>query len=287
MNRLLSINIEENFNNKTIKSVLMDYGFSSALIKSLKLSPDSVKVNETPKKLIDTVHLGDILTVLISEPSSNIKPVRIALDILYEDEDIILINKPRNMPTHPSHEHTDDTLANALMHHFNSKLTFHPITRLDKDTSGVVLVAKNALSAKLLTDSINNKEIKKEYIAIVHGTPNPLSGVISAPIQKSGHGILRTISASGSDAKTIYRVIATKNNLSQVSLSPITGRTHQLRVHMAYISTPIYGDWLYNLNPSDGKTRLHCHKLTFIHPLTKKSIEISAPLPDDMNITNI
>ena len=285
MNRTITLQINHEYDNLKIHSVLSRLGFSSAIIKSLKDYPDSVLLNSSSAKIIDRVFYGDVLSVTVSEPASDITPVNLPLDIIYEDEDIVAVNKPRNMPTHPSFEHTTDTLANALMYYYNANLTFHPITRIDKDTSGVVLVAKNMLSAHILTESIKTKQIQKQYIAVVNGTPFPLEGTISAPIEKSD-GIRRTVSPIGKDAVSKYSTIKSIGNLSLVSLIPITGRTHQLRVHLAHLGTPIYGDWLYNTNPSDGILRLHCHAVTFNHPITKETISITTPCPDDMNILN-
>lgn len=285
MNKTITLQINGEYDNLKIQSVLFRCGFSSAIIKSLKGYSNSVLLNGSPAKIVDHVLKGDILTVTVSEPVSDIVPSALPIDIIYEDEDIVIVNKPRNMPTHPSFEHTADTLANALMYYYNSELTFHPITRLDKDTSGIVLVAKNMLSAHILTESIKTKQIQKQYIAVVNGIPSPLNGVISAPIEKFD-GIRRSISPTGKYALSEYSTIKSDKNLSLVSLIPITGRTHQLRVHLAYIGTPIYGDWLYNPNPSDGTLRLHCHKITFNHPITKEKITVTAPCPNDMNILN-
>lgn len=285
MNRTITLTINHEYDNLKIQSVLSRLGFSSAIIKSLKDYPDSVLLNNSPAKVVDRVFCRDVLSVTVSEPASDIPPVNLPLDIIYEDEDIVAVNKPRNMPTHPSFEHTTDTLANALMYYYNANLTFHPITRLDKDTSGVVLVAKNMLSAHVLTESIKTKQIQKQYIAVVNGIPFPLEGTITAPIEKSD-GIRRCVSQTGKDAVSKYFTIKSVGNLSLVSLTPVTGRTHQLRVHLAHLGTPIYGDWLYNPNPSDGILRLHCRTITFNHPITKESITVTAPCPDDMNMLN-
>ncbi len=285
MDRIITLQINNEYDNLKIQSVLSRYGFSSAIIKSLKEHPNAVLLNGSAAKVVDRVFNGDVLSVTVSEPASDIAPVNLPLDIIYEDEDVILLNKPRNMPTHPSHEHTTDTLANALMFYYKSPCTFHPITRLDKDTSGVVLVAKNALSAHILTQSIKTNKIKKQYIAVANGIPSPSKGTISAPIEKCD-GIRRCVSQTGKYAVSEYSTIKSYGDLSLVLLSPITGRTHQLRVHLAHIGTPIYGDRLYNPNPSDGILRLHCQSVTFNHPITNKTVTITAPIPDDMDILN-
>lgn len=285
MNKTFTIQITEENHNLKISSILERFGFSSATIKSLKDFPDAVLLNNENAKLIDRAAAGDILSVTLSEPPSPIALVEMPLSILYEDDDIIAICKPRNMPTHPSHEHTTDTLANGVMYYFGTDFTFHPITRLDKDTSGVVLVAKHALSAHILTESIKHNQIQKQYLAILNGILSPCEGEICAPVKKAD-GIRREVSPHGKEAVTIYKTLKVHNGLSLVSLSPVTGRTHQLRVHMAFKGTPIHGDWLYNPAPCDSVLRLHCHIVSFVHPITKKPVTITAPIPEDMNIIN-
>lgn len=284
MNKTKSLKINADLHNRTIKNILEKHlGFSNTLIKHLKADSGAISLNGERAKLITKVHEGDVLQVYITDTTSKIEPSDIPLDILYEDDDIIVINKPRSMPTHPSKDHISDTLANGLMFYFHGDFTFRPITRLDKDTSGIVLIAKHALSAQILTCDMKNKKIYKEYIAVVNGVPKPSSGVISCPITRlENSGIRRTSSQKGKEAITHYETLKTLNNLSLVRLCPITGRTHQLRVHMSYIGTPIYGDWLYNTTPSDKKTRLHCHQLTFYHPITKVKTVIKAPVPSDI-----
>lgn len=275
--------ITQSYDNLKIQSVLKRFGFSDTLIKSLKTCSSAVCLDTIPAKMTDCVHRNQTLSVTLSEKPSLITPSDLPLDILYEDDDIIAVNKPRNMPTHPSYEHTSDTLANAVMHYFGSDFTFHAITRLDKDTSGVVLIAKHALSAHLLTKSIKSDNIQKNYLAVVCGIPSPLKGRIDAPIEKQG-GLLRAVSENGKTALTFYETLKHNDTHSFVSLNPITGRTHQLRVHMAHIATPIYGDILYNPNFSDGVLRLHCSSLAFVHPITKKQMTLTAPLPSDMDM---
>ncbi len=282
----ITVEIDYILNGKRIGYVLEKHlGLSSTLIKRLKRIENAIMLNEKQVTLVDTVNTGDVLAVTIHDrESKNIIPSDIPLDILYEDEDIIIINKPRCMPTHPSRRHTTNTLANAVVHHLNCiGAAFHAITRLDKDTSGVVLVAKNTHAAKLLTDDISSGRIHKEYVAVVNGVPNPKTGTISASIKRAEPSeVRRCVCDDGKEAITNYAVEMVKDGLSMVKLFPVTGRTHQLRVHMNHIGTPIYGDALYSEIQEDGKTRLHCRRITFFHPMSRKKVSFEAPIPEDM-----
>ncbi|MBR2878602.1 MAG: RluA family pseudouridine synthase, partial [Clostridia bacterium] len=164
-----------------------------------------------------------------------------------------------------------------------NNFTFRAITRLVRDTSGVVLIAKNPLSAANLSDDMKSGRIKKEYAAVTCGVPNPPKGRIDAPIKRLRESvILRCVSADGKEAVTDYETISVSGGLSLVRLYPLTGRTHQLRVHLSHIGTPIYGDDLYGAPQKNESTRLHCRKITFIHPHTKSETVLEAPLPQDM-----
>jgi 23S rRNA pseudouridine1911/1915/1917 synthase len=172
------------------------------------------------------------------------------------------------------------------MHYFRSvPFTFRAITRLDRDTSGVILLAKNIVSADRLSKSLIKNEIEKEYVALSVGTPSPKTGRISAPIKREKEGIIkRCIAPDGKPAVTDYEVIFEKDGLSLVRLFPKTGRTHQLRLHLAHIGTPIYSDFLYGEEIDGERTRLHCRCLTFPHPFSGEMMKIEAPLPDDMKL---
>ena len=282
----ITVEIDYILNAKRVGYILEKHlGLSSTLVKRLKRIENAIMLNEKQTTIVDTVSTGDVLSVTIHDrESKNIIPSDIPIDVLYEDEDIIIINKPRCMPTHPSRRHTTDTLANAVMHHLNcTGAAFHAITRLDKDTSGVVLIAKNTHAAKLLTDDIKEGRIHKEYVAVVNGVPNPKKGIIVAPIKRTAPTeVRRCVSDNGREAITHYEVERVKDGLSMVKLFPITGRTHQLRVHMSYIGTPIYGDELYSSVQGDRKTRLHCRKITFFHPMSREKVFFEAPIPEDM-----
>lgn len=285
MNKRITLIIDSKSDSKPLKNILVGMGLSTTIIRHLKKSDDGIMLNGHKAYTNATVHAGDELTVTIcDEPSENIVPKDIPMDILYEDEDIIAVNKPRDMPTHPSMKHYKDSLANAVMYYFrNENFTFRVVTRLDRDTSGVVLIAKNHLTAQKLNDDIKNQKVKKEYIAVVNGVPAPPSDRICAPIRRLEESvILRCVAADGKEAITDYTTEKSANGLSLVRLYPLTGRTHQLRVHLSYIGVPIYGDDLYGAPQVGEKTRLHCAKISFTHPASGEKIVIEAPTPNDM-----
>ncbi len=285
MEKIITLKIDATLHGRKIESVLeKNLEISTTLIRRLKRTADGITLNGKEATVIEKVSYGDELVVKISgRAQKNIIPVNFPIDVLYEDEDIIAVNKPRSMPTHPSRNHQDDTLANRVVYYLGEQSAFHVITRLDRDTSGVVLIAKHTVSAKFLTENIKDRNISKEYIAVVNGVPNPPQETVSAPIKKREEsGILRCVAPDGKEAVTKYETIKIAENLSLVKLLPITGRTHQLRVHMSYMGTPIYGDSMYGAPQTGEKTRLHCYRITFSHPMTKQIITVTAPIPKDI-----
>ena len=286
MMREITYCVTKNDNGRKIKNILrQNLGISAAVLTKLKKAPEGITLNGEGVYATKEVKEGDTLKIsLPDEASQNIAASDIPLDIIYEDEDILAVNKPRNMPCHPSQNHHDDTLANGVMHYYKEKgFTFRVITRLDKDTSGVVLIAKNKISASILSDHMLNGKIYKEYLALCHGTPKVTKGIIDAPIaRKEGSTIMRVVDPSGKRAVTEYEVIKSMENCSLIKVNPITGRTHQIRVHLSHIGCPIYGDDMYGSPVKDEMTRLHCHKISFNHPITKEKLIIEAPIPDDM-----
>ncbi len=287
MKKEIEITIEKESDGKKIEHILkVNAGLSETLIRRLKRTEGGILLNGKPAKVIEKVSIGDVIKITVEEKgSSNIISAKIPLDIIYEDDDILAVNKPRSMPTHPSKGHREDTLANGVIYYLGKDSKFHVITRLDRDTSGVVLIAKNPVSAAYLTEEMKNGRISKEYVAVINGVLNPADGVISAPIKKKTEsGILRSVSPDGKVAVTKYKTVKIRDGISLVKLFPVTGRTHQLRVHMNYMNCPIYGDSLYGAMQKGERTLLHCRKISFTHPVTKKNISITAPLCDDIKI---
>lgn len=261
---------------------------SGGMIKRLKRKFDGITVNGIHQNVIYRLKCGDKVNFDICDTAADAKgkllPVDLPLDILYEDENITVVNKPCNMPTHTSFDHYTDTLANALAYRYAGKpYIFRCTNRLDKDTSGVVLTANNAYFAAKLSKMISGGRIKKEYMAIVKGRIDG-SGTIDAPIARVGDSIIkREVRDDGEYAVTDYRSIYSSDQISVVLAYPQTGRTHQLRVHFAYVGHPILGDELYGEKSSDiSRQALHCYRMTLD---AKKSF--TACIPNDMkNVIN-
>ncbi len=282
--KILEFKATEQLNNKTLKHLLFNtLELSDKLVADLKKG-DFIFVNGEKSTVRKELKTGDIVKITIPETEkSDILPTKGKLDILFEDEDILVLNKPANMPTHPTKYHVDDTLANLVCGYLGKDFVFRAVNRLDKDTTGVVLVAKNRYSAEILNRQIRNKEIKKTYMAICCGILEN-DGTIEANIKKeTERGIKRIVSPDGQYAKTEFFSIKTKNNCTLVKLCPKTGRTHQLRVHMAHKGYPLYGDYIYG-KEENKRTLLHCYEMEFTHPETKKKMHITAHLPDDFFI---
>ncbi|MFV0464706.1 MAG: RluA family pseudouridine synthase [Lachnospiraceae bacterium] len=236
----------------------------------------------------------DLIHVFIEEACDlkQILPEQIPISVLYEDEDLIVIDKPAGMPIHPSLNHSEQTLANALFGYFrtcDSPFVFRCVNRLDRDTSGITIVAKNPLSSAILNSDMKNGSISRTYYAIVEGIIE-LYGTIDSPIARVSESLIeREINESlGVSAVTHFSRIKTENELSLVSLKLETGRTHQIRVHMKSIGHPLIGDFLYN--PTCQKMErqaLHAGKISFWHPITKELICLHAPWPKDFIMTAV
>ena len=290
MNRTIDYLIEAEDDGLKIELYLKRKGYSHQNIVSIKHMPESVLLNGVFSYMNQTLHTGDILTIQISEMQSSEKvpPVNLPLPVVYEDEDIIVINKPAGMPIHPSLNNYTNSMANALAWYYREQgkpFIFRCSNRLDRDTSGLTVVAKHLVSGNILSSMVARREFHREYLAIVRGSVTPESGTINAPLaRKEGTIIERTVDwERGETAITHYKVIAEKNGHSLVSLRLETGRTHQIRIHMKYLGFPLIGDYLYNPD-MEYMTRqaLHSHRIAFIHPITGKPMEFTAPLPEDM-----
>lgn len=278
----------------TVKEILTEeLGFSKRAITSLKLRPDGILINGEHATVRAKIKKNDILTINSDDVVNNeekLVPSLVLPDIVYEDDDIIAVNKPPFMPTHQSQGHFYDTLANSLAYYFKLQerpFVFRSVNRLDRNTSGIVLVAKNRLASSKLSNQMKNDEISKSYIAILQGELDNDEGIIETHIRRKEKSIiLREVCEKTEDSKiaiTSYKVLAKENGLSLVLATPITGRTHQLRVHFSHIGAQILGDDLYGEpSPLINRHALHAYKLCFAHPETSQSIELFASLPTDM-----
>ena len=279
----------------SIKEFLLKHDYSKKCISFLK-ETDGVFLNGLKSKLTARLKLNDSIKVVIDEMDDNemVVDTDIPLDIVYEDQDIIVVNKPANMPVHPSYENYDRTLANALSHYYHSRsktYTNRCITRLDGDTSGFVLLARNLYSSTVLSKMMREHKIRKQYTAIVSGNFTEADGVINKPIYRpSPDRIERAVAADGKghEAVTIYHVEKQIPGASLLTIETLTGRTHQIRVHMAYIGHPLLGDRLYNPEPDTMPRQcLHVSKLSFNHPITGELMTFESDIPEDMKKTGL
>ncbi len=290
MNRTLTYPITSQDAGQSIEQFLRAKAYSTQCIKELKKQWGSILLDGIPQYMRVPLQEGRTLTVQIQEESSSekIPPVELPLDIVYEDEDLLVVNKPADMPIHPSLNNYENSLANALAWYFakqDKPFVFRCINRLDRDTSGLTIVAKHMLSAGILSSMVAKRNIHREYLAIVRGRVLPEKGTIDAPIGRKGDSIIvRQIDYEGGErAVTHYTLKEYKNGHSLLSIHLETGRTHQIRVHMKHIGFPLIGDHLYNPD-MEYMTRqaLHSHRLQFTHPITGESMDFTAPLPEDM-----
>ena len=290
MNRTLTYHITEQEACQTIEQLLRAKGYSTQCIKELKKQWGSILIDEEPQYMKVALQAGETLTVQIKEEisSEKIPPVELPLDIIYEDEDLLIINKPADMPIHPSLNNYENSLANALAWYFakqDKPFVFRCINRLDRDTSGLTIIAKHMLSGGILSSMVAERAIHREYLAIVRGHISPESGTIDAPIGRKDDSIIeRQIDYVGGErAVTHYALKEYKNGHSLLSIHLETGRTHQIRVHMKHIGFPLIGDYLYNPDMEYmNRQALHSHRLQFTHPITGESMDFTAPLPVDM-----
>ncbi len=280
---ILNFTVPSQYNNTQAKWFLRNYcNISVRLITALKLVPLGISRDGELLKVIDNVYTDDVITVRLPQDDNQILPVDIPLDISYEDDHIMLLNKPAFMPVHPTHGHIDDTLANGVAFYLNNKnesFSFRAINRIDRDTTGLVLVAKHSYAASNLV-----KNVSKKYVAICEGEI-PGSGTVDAKISLlPGHTIQRTAgTADGVTAITHYKPLLVKNNHTLTEFTLETGRTHQIRVHMSHIGYPLAGDDMYGGSLDKiNRQALHCKSITFLHPITHKEITISTSLPQDM-----
>lgn len=289
MERILEYTVSLEEAGVTIKDFLRQKGYSRQNIVELKKQERSILVNGVWEYVTYRLQLGDLLQICMKEKASEkIAPVNLPFPILYEDEDLMVIDKPADMPIHPSLNNYDNTLANAAAFYFNQKgipFRFRCINRLDRDTTGLTVLAKNMVSCSILQEQMLKREIKREYLAIADGYIEEDSGIITAPIgRRDGSTIERMIDyENGERAITHFKVLERMADATLLSLILETGRTHQIRVHVASIGHPLLGDFLYN--PKDqrmNRQALHAWHLSLKHPITGERMEWEADIPSDM-----
>lgn len=259
---------------------------SNSLTSKLKRRPEGILVNG--KKAYTTLILqaGDVLTASVGDPYDPKAPgpVPMPLTVLFEDQDFLVLDKPGNIAVQPTREAGEATLENGLMAYLEAGEYPHPVSRLDRGTTGLVLFAKSGYAHELMKRRIHTPELQKEYLAVAQGSVPWDSGEINAPIGfTEGSTYKRCVRPDGAPSKTGYETLQRYEDKTLLKLIPYTGRTHQLRLHMAYIGFPLIGDWLYgSASESIDRPALHSHKLFFVHPLTGEKLTFFSPLPLDM-----
>lgn len=290
MNRTISYDIDSHSEGLRVEQFLRRKGYSAQNLSTIKRMPESILVNGVHYYMKQTLKAGDRLLVRIQETESsrNIPPVCAPLSVVYEDEDLIVINKPAGMPIHPSLNNYTNSLANALAWYYQQQgkpFIFRCCNRLDRDTSGLTVVAKHLVSGNILSTMTKKKEVRREYLAVVRGHIVPESGTISAPLARKGGTIIERVVDfdRGEPAVTHYHLIQEANGHSLVALQLETGRTHQIRIHLKHLGFPLVGDYLYNPDMEYiSRQALHSFRLSFPHPITGEAMDFTAPLPEDM-----
>ena len=280
--RIIEYTVPEYFEGKKLISFLRGHvKISVRLLRSLKRVEGGIKINGENARTIDLLHAADTVTLSIPEDESHSIPIDYDLTVVYEDDDVLVIDKPAMLPMHESHNHQGDTLANAVAGYLKKKgksLTFRAVGRLDKGTSGLVICALNSHAAARLSGNF-----EKTYYAMATGHYEG-SGTIDKPVYRPDPmKTYRTADDRGDRAVTHYEVVESTDSYSLLKIHLETGRTHQIRVHFAYLGTPLYGDRMYGQeHPLIGRQALHCGAVSFAHPVTGEMLSLEAELPEDM-----
>ena len=277
----IKFTVPNEYDGKLVKEFLRrECLVSATLLTQLKKTGNGITNNGVHTRSVDRIKTGDVIEITLPEDKNEITPVDLPINIIYEDEYLIAVDKPPYMAVHPVHGHIDDTLANALAYYSMQKgevWTFRAVNRIDRDTSGVVLIAKNMYSAPILSSTA-----KKKYIAVCEGEIKH-GGTADQPIRlKEGHSIQRETGEGGVSAVTHYYPIKYGNGHTLTEFELETGRTHQIRVHMSAIGHPLAGDDMYGGSLEKiGRQALHCESVTFLHPKTRKYMTIVSPVPKE------
>ena len=286
--RTLSLTVLPAWEGRRVKSLLKrELHMAEGHIAALKLRPDGICLNGQRVFTNQRVCAGDILTVMISDwdGRNEAEAIAVPLDIVYEDEDLAVLNKRADMAVHGSAAGTQPTVANALAARWGHEQAFHPVNRLDRGTSGLMVIAKSAYVHELLRRQLHTDAFVREYLALAAGHFEPPSGRIELPIAKvPGHPTAQEIRADGKPSFTEYCTLQSFSDYSLLRLRALTGRTHQLRVHCAALGHPLLGDTLYGGDTRLARPALHAAFLRLRHPVTGALLALEAPLPDDMAV---
>lgn len=286
----LTWSVSEEDSGSLLREFLSKYDISKRALTDIKFKGGFIKMNNLEVTVRERIKTGDNITVIFppEQGSEGLLPEDIPLEVRYEDDFVIVVVKPASMNTIPSREHPNGSLANGLAGYYKKKnihATIHIVTRLDRDTSGLVLIAKHRHIHHLLSEQQKAGLVKRRYQAVAEGRINGPFGKVEAPIGRKSTSIIeREVRDDGRYACTLYDVISRTEDHTVLTLELLTGRTHQIRVHMAYIGHPLAGDDLYG-GHRDRITRqaLHCYELKFLHPVTKQEMKLQEKLPVDMS----
>jgi len=265
-------------------------GLSGTVIRRVKWLPEGILVDGLRVNTRYCPTAGQVLSVQLSDPErrSGILPAPGPVDIVYEDEDVIVLNKAPGLSVHPGPGHFSDTLGNFLLHYYDSigqDCDFHPVHRLDRGTSGLMVAAKHPHAQEVLKNQLHTADFQREYLALCEGVPTPPAGVIDAPLgPKEGSLVEQMVREDGKSARTHYEVLSVQHGRALLRLKLDTGRTHQIRVHMAHLGHPLTGDFLYGTEDPAliPRPALHSAFLSFRHPITGTRLEFELEMPWDM-----
>ena len=288
--RVLHCAVPAAYDGRPIKHLLRgELGVSSTLLKTLKWREGAIRLNGESVHVNAAVHTGDTVAVTLFERApreTDAAPLALPLAVVYEDEDLLVLNKPAGLAMHPmSTDPAAPNLAGALIAYLGEGSVPHFVSRLDKGTSGLLIAAKSGYIHELLRRALHSETLRREYRALAVGRVSPPRGVIDAPIARAeGSLVKRCVSPDGLPSYTEYEALSYHGGLTLLRLAPRTGRTHQLRVHMASLGHPLAGDWLYGTEDRAliARPALHSYALWFTHPLTHAVLHFTAPLPEDM-----
>ncbi|MBR2490720.1 MAG: RluA family pseudouridine synthase [Ruminiclostridium sp.] len=289
--RRLTLTVTPEQAGKDVNTLLRkELHLSGSSVRRAKQLPDGILLDGRPVFTSARTAEGQTLSVFVGDTvfSEQIQAVPGPLDILYEDQDLLIINKDGYTPVHPSQGHHGDTLANFLMAYYDQiglRAAFHPVNRLDRGTSGLMAVAKHPHAHELLQQQLQDGRLTRTYLAVCQGVPDPWTGTVDAPIcREPGSVLRRMVSPEGADARTHYEVLAQRGGRSLVRLQLETGRTHQIRVHMTHMGCPLVGDFLYGTETEELPDRfaLHSASIRLFQPVTGEEIALEAPLPEEL-----
>ncbi len=263
---------------------------SGTVVRRIKWLEDGILVDGIRVNTRFVPKAGQTISVRLSDPErlSGVVAAPGPLDIVYEDEDLIVLNKPAGLSVHPGPGHFSDTLGNFLVYYYETsqqEADFHPVHRLDRGTSGLLVTAKHPYAQELLKEQLHSPAFRRVYLAVCEGKPEPAAGVVDAPLGPvDGSLMAQQVRSDGKPARTHYKVLNTDGMRSLLQLELETGRTHQIRVHMAHLGHPLIGDFLYGTEDHNliSRAALHSHQLTFRHPLTHEELSFTQSLPEDM-----